>query len=49
MFEIPKQQYTVEFKELAVTPEQTELSRVRAELARLKMKNAILKKAYFPD
>ena len=29
----------------AVTPEQMELSRVRAELARLKMENEILKKA----
>jgi transposase len=88
MFKIPKQEYTAEFKELAVkrveggegiakvarelglveqtlrnwvkaakkgllnppgtkavTPEQMELSRVRAELARLKMENEILKKA----
>ena len=88
MFTIPKQEYTTEFKELAVkrvqggegiatvarelglveqtlrnwvkaakngklnppgtkavTPEQMELSRVRAELARLKMENEILKKA----
>jgi transposase len=88
MFKIPKQEYTTEFKELAVkrvqggggiakaarelglveqtlrnwvkaakagklnppgteavTPEQMELSRVRAELARLKMENEILKKA----
>ena len=88
MFKIPKPEYTVEFKELAVkrvkdgqgiasvakelglieqtlrnwvkaakagklnppgakkiTPEQMELSRVRAENARLKMENEILKKA----
>lgn len=88
MFKIPKQEYTVEFKQLAVkrvksgevltkvarelglveqtlrnwvkadkkgrlstavgkpiTPEQMELSRVRAENARLKMENEILKKA----
>jgi transposase len=90
MFKIPKQEYTAEFKELAVkrvqgsegiakvarelglveqtlrnwvkaakagrlnlsgaklvpvTPEQMELSRVRAELARVKMENEILKKA----
>jgi transposase len=88
MFKIPKQEYTTEFKELAVkrvkagesisqvarelglveqtlrnwakaaakgklnppggkaiTPEQMELSRVRAENARLKMENEILKKA----
>lgn len=88
MFKIPKQEYTAEFKELAVkrvksgealsqvarelglveqtlrnwvkaatkgklnppggkavTPEQMELSRVRAENARLKMENEILKKA----
>lgn len=88
MLKIPKQEYTAEFKELAVkrvnagegipkvarelglveqtlrnwvkaakqgklnppgakevTPEQVELSRVRAELARLKMENEILKKA----
>lgn len=88
MFKIPKQEYTTEFKELAVkrvqggegiakmarelglveqtlrnwvkaaksgklnppgtkavTPEQMELSRVRAELARLRMENEILKKA----
>ena len=88
MLKIPKQEYTTEFKELAVkraqggegiakvarelglveqtlrnwvkaakagnlnppgtkavTPEQMELSRVRAELARLKMENEILKKA----
>ncbi len=88
MFKIPKQEYTVEFKELAVkrvaggesfgtvakelglveqtlrnwakaakkgrlsvpggkavTPEQMELSRVRAENARLRMENEILKKA----
>ena len=88
MFKIPKQEYTVEFKELAVkrvkagegiakvardlglieqtlrnwvkaakngklrapggkavTAEEMELSRVRAELARLKMENEILKKA----
>ena len=88
MFRMPKQEYTVEFKELAVkraksgeavakvardlglveqtlrnwikaakngklravgskviTPEQMELSRVRAENARLKMENEILKKA----
>ena len=87
MFKIPKQEYTTEFKELAVkrvqggegiskvarelglidqtlrnwvkaakagrlnppgtkavTPEQMELSRVRAEHARLKMENEILKK-----
>ena len=88
MFKIPKPEYTVEFKELAVkrvkdgqgisavakdlglieqtlrnwvkaakagklnppgakkvTPEQMELSRVRAENARLRMENEILKKA----
>ena len=87
MFKIPKQEYTGEFKELAVkrvkagqgigpvsrdlglveqtlrnwvkaakqgklnppgktiTPEQMELSSVRAENARLRMKNEILKKA----
>lgn len=88
MFKIPKQEYTTEFKELAVkrvqggegiakaarelglveqtlrnwvkaakngklnppgakavTPEEMELSRVRAENARLKMENEILKKA----
>ena len=88
MFKIPKQEYTAEFKELAVkrvkagqgigpvardlglveqtlrnwvkaakqgklnppggkaiTPEQMELSRVRAENARLRMENEILKKA----
>ena len=88
MFKIPKQEYTVEFKELAVkrvkagqgigpvardlglveqtlrnwvkadkrgklnpaggkavTAEQMELSRVRAENARLRMENEILKKA----
>ena len=88
MFKIPKQEYTAEFKELAVkrvragqgiaavardlglveqtlrnwmkaakngqlnapsgkavTPEQMELSRVRAENGRLKMENEILKKA----
>ncbi len=88
MFKIPKQEYTAEFKTLAVkrvtdgegisavardlglveqtlrnwvkaakkgklnpagakkiTPEQMELSRVRAENARLKMENEILKKA----
>jgi transposase len=88
MFKIPKQEYTAEFKALAVkrvesgealsrvarelglveqtlrnwvkaakngklnppggkavTPEQMELSRVRAENARLKMENEILKKA----
>ena len=88
MFKIPKPEYTVEFKELAVkrekagesvgavardlglveqtlrnwvkaakagklhavgaktvTPEQRELSRVRAENARLRMENEILKKA----
>src|SRR5437867_1886544 len=88
MVKIPKQEYTVEFKELAVkrvrsgesvgavardlglveqtlrnwvkaaktgklhgagakavTPEQMELSRVRAENARLRMENEILKKA----
>lgn len=88
MFKIPRQEYTPEFKELAVkrvrsgqgiaavarelglveqtlrnwvsaakagklnaagtkaiTPEQMELSRVRAENARLRMENAILKKA----
>ena len=88
MFKIPKQEYTTEFKELAVkrvqggegiakmarelglveqtlrnwvkaakngklnppgtkavTPEQMELSRVRADLARLRMENEILKKA----
>ena len=88
MFKIPKAEYTVEFKELAVkrvndgqgisavakdlglieqtlrnwvkaakagklnppgakkvTPEQMELSRVRAENARLRMENEILKKA----
>ena len=88
MFKIPKQEYTVEFKELsvkrvkdgqgigsvardlglveqtlrnwvkvakhgklnapggkAVTPEQMELSRMRAENARLRMENEILKKA----
>ena len=88
MFKIPRQEYTVEFKELAVkrvksgegvgavardlglveqtlrnwvkaakagklhaagaktvTPEQMELSRVRAENARLRMENEILKKA----
>lgn len=88
MFKIPKQDYTAEFKELAVkrvtdgqrlatvakelglveqtlrnwvkaakagklnppgaksvTPEQMELSRVRAENARLRMENEILKKA----
>ncbi len=88
MFKIPKQEYTVEFKDLAVkrvrsgqsvgavakelglveqtlrnwvkaakagklhppgtkaiTPEQMELSRVRAENARLRMENEILKKA----
>jgi transposase len=88
MFKIPKQEYTPEFKELAVkrvksgqgigpvardlglveqtlrnwvkadkqgklnppdgkavTPEQMELSRVRAENARLRMENEILKKA----
>lgn len=88
MFKIPKQEYTAEFKGLAVkrvksgealarvarelglveqtlrnwvkaakngklnlpggkavTPEQMELSRVRAENARLKMENEILKKA----
>ena|SRR6266496_3111269 len=88
MFKIPKQEYTVEFKELAVkrvksgetvgavardlglveqtlrnwvkaakagklhspgaktvTPEQMELSRVRAENARLRMEVEILKKA----
>jgi len=88
MFKIPKQEYTTEFKELAVkrvndgqvigavardlglvdqtlrnwvkaakrgklnapggkavTPEQMELSRVRAENARLRMENEILKKA----
>ena len=88
MFKIPKQEYTVEFKELAVkrvkdgqgigpvardlglveqtlrnwvkaakhgklnapggkavTPEQMELSRMRAEHARLRMENEILKKA----
>src|SRR6266498_1286804 len=87
MFKIPKQEYTAEFKELAVkrvksgqsigavakelglveqtlrnwvkaakagklhppgakaiTPEQMELSRVRAENARLRMENEILKK-----
>ena len=92
MFEIPKQEYTAEFKELAVkrvksgqsigvvakglglveqtlrnwvkaakagklhppgaktiTPEEMELSRMRAENARLRMENEILKKetAYF--
>ena len=88
MFKIPKPEYTVEFKELAVkrvtdgqgysavakdlglieqtlrnwvkaakagklnppgakkvTPEQMELSRMRAENARLRMENEILKKA----
>jgi transposase len=88
MFKIPKQEYTAEFKELAVrqvksgetvgavarnlglveqtlrnwvkaakagklhapgaktvTPEQMELSRVRAENARLRMENEILNKA----
>ena len=88
MLKIPKQEYTVEFKELAVkrvnsgepisavarelglieqtlrnwvkaakkgklnlsgakkiTPEQMELSRLRAENARLKMENEIIKKA----
>jgi transposase len=88
MFKIPKQEFTAEFKELAVkrvqagesvggvardlglveqtlrnwvkaakagklqapgvkavTPEQMELSRVRAENARLRMENEILKKA----
>ncbi len=88
MFKIPKQEYTAEFKELAVTrvkngqgigpvarelglveqtlrnwvkaaargtlnppgghavtPEQMELSRMRAENARLRMENEILKKA----
>ena len=88
MFKIPKQEYTVEFKQLAVkrvksgemltkvarelglvgqtlrnwvkaaksgkldlaggrsvTPEEMELSRVRAEIARLRMENEILKKA----
>ena len=89
MFKIPKQEYTAEFKELAVkrvrsgqgiaavarelglveqqtlrnwvkaakagklhppgakaiTPEEMELSRVRAENARLRMENEILKKA----
>jgi len=88
MFKIPRQEYTFEFKELAVkrvkagegiakvsrelglveqtlrnwvkaakngklnmeggkavTPEQMELSRVRAENARLRMENEILKKA----
>ena len=88
MFKIPKQEYTAEFKELAVkrvksgetvgavardlglveqtlrnwvksakagklhapgaktvTPEQMELSRVRAEIARLRMENSILQKA----
>ena len=86
MKKLPKQEFTAEFKELAVkrasaqgiakaarelgvidqtlrnwvkeakagklnaggndvTPEQMELSRVRAELARLKMENEILKKA----
>ena len=88
MFKIPKQEYTAEFKELAVkrvtggqgigavakdlglveqtlrnwikaakhgklhapggkavTPEQMEFSRVRAENARLRMENEILKKA----
>ena len=94
MFKIPKQEYTAEFKELAVkrvkdgqgigpvardlglveqtlrnwvkaakygklnapggkavTPEQMELSRVRAENARLRMENEILKKAtaYFAN
>ena len=88
MFKIPKQEYTTEFKNLAVkrvqggegiakvarelglveqtlrnwvkaakngklnppmtkavTPEQMEFSRIRAECARLKMENEILKKA----
>jgi transposase len=91
MFKIPKQEYTAEFKDLAVkrvksgealsrvarelglveqtlrnwvkaakngklnppggkavTPEQMELSRVRAENARLKMENEILKKGQYP-
>ena len=36
MFKMPKQEYT---------PEQMELSRVRAENARLRMENEILEKA----
>jgi transposase-like protein len=34
-----------QIEELRVTPEQMELSRVRAEIARLRMENEIVKKA----